>query len=133
MKLYFTDPEHEKAFKLLRDLRDPLNRNFCYSDYMYGYYVLTADQKLRTFLNMFLDKISGDIEWGKMLTSKIIDEDYRQVIAFAHQLYSAGWNFGKFDFIQLLSDIRGKQDILETVLAVTRLYGSENTNWWEAA
>lgn len=125
MKLYFTDAEHENAFNQLRSLKNPDDPGFDYADYMIAYYVLTADKNLRLFLfNWFLDKEKGDINWSSMLESNVVYEDYRQVVAFAQQLYAGGWKNENFDFIKLLEDVRGKQGVLITVLEAAKLYSS---------
>lgn len=122
MKLYFTDLEHEKTFNQLRSLRNPSDPGFDYADYMIAYYVLTADKNLRLFLIRFLDKETGDINWSSILESNIVYKDYRQVVAFAQQLYAGGWKNENFDFIKLLEDVRGKQEVLNTVLEAAKLY-----------
>lgn len=125
MELYFTDSEHEKAFSNLRGLKDPFDdKGFDYADYMIAYYILTSDKNLRLFLNRFIDQEKGDIRWSNMLESNMVYGDYRQVVAFAHQLYSGGWENKKFDIIKLLEDVRGKQGVLITVLEAARLYSS---------
>jgi len=124
MKLYFTDDEHEKAFNELRALKKP-DRGFDYADYMLAYYVLTSDKNLRLFLPRFLDKVSGDIRWRNMLESNMVYKDYRQVVAFAQQLYTGGCKNNDFDFIMLLEDLRGKHGVLNTVLEAARLYSSQ--------
>lgn len=125
MKLYFTDEEHQKAFIKLRALKES-SAGFDSADYAIAYYILTSDKNLRLFLDRFIDKEKGDIRWSNMLESNMVYKDYKQIVAFAQQLYSGGWKNEEFDFVKLLEDARGKQGVLTTVLEAARLYSAQS-------
>ncbi|SPF41518.1 hypothetical protein SBF1_2500005 [Candidatus Desulfosporosinus infrequens] len=123
--MHFVNTNHEQEFKRLQTLKAAANTTLDYADYCYAYYIFTADSVLLNLVKRFLDEQNGDIKWQLILESKIIHEDLRQVVAFAHQLYSGGWSNDKFVFVKMLDDLRGKPNLLDAVLEACRLYSQK--------
>lgn len=107
--MLFLNDDHEREFKRLQELKRQANTTLDYADYCYAYYILTADPVLLDLVKRFLEETNGDIKWDTIIKSKIIHENYRQVVALAHQLYSGGWKNKDFNFVKLLDDLKGSR------------------------
>jgi hypothetical protein len=123
--MIFVDATHEQEFKHLQKIKAAANTTLDYADYCYAYYIFTADPVLLKLVKRFWDEQTGDIRWQSILESNIIHQDLRQVVAFAHQLYSGGWRNENFVFVKMLDDLRGKPQLLDAVLEACRLYSQK--------
>jgi hypothetical protein len=123
--MIFVDATHEQEFKHLQNVKAAANTTLDYADYCYAYYIFTADPVLLKLVKRFWDEQTGDIRWQSILESNIIYQDLRQVVAFAHQLYSGGWWNENFVFVKMLDDLRGKPQLLGAVLEACRLYSQK--------
>ena len=120
---FFCDKEHEHEFKRLRTKRIVAGTSHDTDDYALAYYLLTADSYLRKTLERFMgDHPPGEIHWGQMIESKDVREDYRQLVYFAHQLYSGGWKNEDLYILKLLDSLSDKPNLREAFFEVCRRY-----------